>query len=117
MIGVCRPELSSELGAYTTANAWMYFLRDGKAYHRNNPSVSWGRTGKGKVFGSYASPGGVGDCIGVMINEGSPGTVSFYKNGERLGQAFTSVSAVELRPCVDMYGACGINRPLSTMHD
>lgn len=102
MIGVCRPELSSELGAYTTADAWMYFLRDGKAYHRNNPSV----------FGSYANPGGAGDRIGVMINEGSPGTISFYKNGERLGQAFTSVSAVELRPCVDMYGGSS-QRPLS----
>ena len=108
MIGVCRPDAKvGDVGAYTTRKGWCYFARDGDCYHHNEP----------KKFGKYSSPAASGDRIGVMLNEeGSPpGSISFFKNGERLGEAFTNLLG-DLRPCVDLFDYGDTVRMLKAAH-
>jgi hypothetical protein len=44
-----------------------------------------------------------------------PGTITFFKNGERLGVAFSNVTG-ELRPCVDLFDYGDRVRMLNTSH-
>jgi hypothetical protein len=156
MVGVCRPAVSPELGAYTTSEAWC----GGVACQiRRSTCLIWlisvvgacsrheitQRPGPGAIFcatakrtrtisqvasgltTTLAEPVTALVCSSMACvrticglqhahayrpssalarHQDAAGSVTFYKNGEHLGTAFTRVSASELRPCVDMYD-CG----------
>lgn len=51
----------------------------------------------------------------AVLQGTEPGTITFFKNGERLGVAYSNVTG-ELRPCVDLFDYGDRVRMLKTSH-
>jgi len=94
MIGVCEKnqKLNAYIGQSNTAKGWSYYgATTGYTYHDGKSNAQYGQKMK------------EGDIIGVTLDM-DEGTLSFSRNGEDLGVAFsTGLLGHELYPAVSLY--------------
>ena len=83
MIGVANSTNSLTGDFSTNTNNWMYLSLNGNKY---GPGIGGGGA-------AYAATYAVADIISVALNMDA-GTITFYKNGSSLGQAFSGLSGI-----------------------
>ena len=83
MIGVANSTNSLTGDFSTNTNNWMYLSLHGNKY---GPGIGGGGA-------AYAATYAVADIISVALNMDA-GTITFYKNGSSLGQAFSGLSGI-----------------------